>query len=284
LTIKRKAAKLKTMNELQKTYLDLINQTVDYLRDAPAPPVKKEIQPATKKQSSPSSTTTMKVEVKKHEDAKVKIEEKQEKKTLKNTKPAATVQAPKLEKAAVDEPSKPKTAAPITLTTLTEPLTLSSSDSFLSFMQRNFPHNRLHKKPHEDRHAKQVRFGWRVRQQMTSVPIIYDESLAGYRTLLENIAKAISLLFTSSSILNVQSLPAASPWQMLEQSSDIKLIIAPDTLLSKYPPENLTENIAGSSKIGPHELLELPDLSLYQKDPLLKRSLWDLLCQKLQKP
>lgn len=269
------------MNELQKTYLDLINQTVDHLRDAPVLPVKKRGKPAAKKQEV--SSTTMQVKAKKQEDPKIKIEEKQENKTLEDANPAAKTQTPKLEKVAIEEAPKPKSTAPIKLTALTEPLTLSSSDSFLSFMQRNFPHNRLHKMPHEDRHAKQVRFGWRVRQQMTSVPIIYDESLAGYRMLLENIAKAISLLFTSSSTLNVQSLPAASPWQMLEQSSDIKLIIAPDTLLSKYPPENLTENIAGSSKIGPHELLELPDLSLYQKDPLLKRSLWDLLCQKLQK-
>jgi hypothetical protein len=67
-------------------------------------------------------------------------------------------------------------------------------------------------------------------------------------------------------------------------SSELKLVIICDhTLwqlqnLRHFYKETPAQNYR---QLGDKHLLMLPDLSLYLKDPLLKRSLWKALCQTI---
>ena len=262
---------------LKEAYLTLIDETLNFLRshDAPLKPCKKK--PEAKKQPCEAKKLQPKCVEKKGEKPAVptldtkKVEEKRVA-TLQIKPDKKPVAKKKLVEPAVIKLTKPALNAAI-----------SSNQGFISFMKKDFPSVRLHQNPQSDIRAKAMRFAWKDKKNLSAVPLLYDNALTPYKPLLENIAKAISLIFMPSRLLDVSSMHTHDTWQMLLENGDIKLVVAPDSLLSRYPLlKELTSEPENASLLGPHPLLHLPDLSLYQKDPLLKRSLWETLCQKLQ--
>ena len=99
---------------------------------------------------------------------------------------------------------------------------------------------------------------------------------------MQNIAKAIDLCFGTCRLIEIED---GKKWDLFLQSPQLKLIIAPDHLIFEtkellpFYRENPQEK---SRHLGEIPLLLLPDLSLYFKDPYLKRSLWNVICQNLQ--
>ncbi|PCI77899.1 hypothetical protein COB21_02255 [Candidatus Aerophobetes bacterium] len=274
------------MNPLEQRYIDLVDQTLNFLRgenNTTKTPTVSPIPQTFPKKAAVSVSAPVSAPV--STPAKKALPPAPQVEPKPKTKPEAqpilkeTVKPAPIQPAAAPQPVSP---SPIKLMPQTEPPTLSSSDSFLTFMQRNFPHNRLHRKPQEDQQAKSIRFGWQDRKQLSEVVLLYDNSLLVYKPFLENIARAISLIFKPSSLVNINSLQSGNVWQTLTENEQIQLILAPDSLLSANQPPLLSDS-SGASLLGTHPLLELPDLSLYQKDPLLKRSLWEMICQKLRK-
>lgn len=257
-------------DHLRKQYLNLIDDTLEFLRGKNSPiltlsppltPIKKVVTP---KPATPDTNETKKIESVADTPSPVKKE----------------VVPPKPQPTPTSVP-KPK---PIALTTPTQKSAPIAHNSFISFMKHDCPSVRLHENPQADNRAKAIRFAWKDKQNLSSVPLLYDESLLPFKTLLENIAKAISLIFTPARLLDVSAMHSNNSWETLLKAPDIKLVIAPDLLLGKYQTlSSLTQDNGTNSTLSSHPLLHLPDLSLYQKDPLLKRSLWDTLCQKLHK-
>lgn len=259
---------------IKKHYLTLIDETLNSLRGKPSKltptPIELVPQPAPiKKPVTPTPTVEKKVE----KPVETRIEPRVEAlPKAKPTPPPVPAEKPKL---------TPK-AKPIALSQSTKEVAPQNMSPFLSFMQRSFPHTRLHTQPLQDKRAQAVRLAYQDRQNLSSVPLLYDASLLPFRPLLENIAKAISLVFTPSRLLDITSMHSSDSWQTLLEAENVTLTLVPDSILASYPKlASLVDEAGAHALLGPHPLLHLPDLSLYQKDPLLKRSLWETLCQKL---
>ena len=254
---------------IKKHYLTLIDETLNFLRGKP-----------TKLKPTPIKLTPQPEPLKKPEPTPPKIEKKVEK--LVDRKVEVAPKAAPTPPPPAEKPKPAPKTKPIELSSNKKEIAPQNMTPFLSFMQRTFPHTRLHTQPLQDKRALAVRLAYQDRQNLSSVPLLYDASLLPFRPLLENIAKSISLVFTPSRLLDVTSMHSSDSWQTLLQADKVTLILVPDSILASYPKlASLVDEAGAHALLGPHPLLHLPDLSLYQKDPLLKRSLWETLCQKL---
>lgn len=137
----------------------------------------------------------------------------------------------------------------------------------------------LHDTPPSDEKAKRIKFAWKEKAETPEIPIFFQGN--AYRPFLENLAKAISLTFAPCRLIELQ----AKKWDLFLESPQLKLILCPDHLLfsSKDLLPFYRENPGQKTRfLGNIPLLLLPDLSLYFKDPYLKRSLWNVICQTLK--
>ncbi len=134
----------------------------------------------------------------------------------------------------------------------------------------------------KDTIAKKVRFAYKDKKHIPEIPILHFGSV--HAKFLHNLAHAIGTKFGSSRVLNCSAIEEKEKWDVLKEARDVKLFILPDFVLAKYPmlQEGFLENGTSRLLFG-KPLLLLPDLSLYMKDPELKRSLWNILCTLLQK-
>ncbi|MCB1110983.1 MAG: hypothetical protein KDK64_08370 [Chlamydiia bacterium] len=139
----------------------------------------------------------------------------------------------------------------------------------------------LHESIPSDHHAKRIKEAWKEKRDTPAIPILYQGQK--YRSFVMNIAKAIDLLYGSCRIVEIEP---QKKWDLFLESENLKLIIAPDSLLfqSKELLPFYQENPQQKTrKLGKVPLLLLPDLSLYFKDPYLKRALWNVIKNALTK-
>jgi hypothetical protein len=133
----------------------------------------------------------------------------------------------------------------------------------------------LHQTPPSDHRAKRIKEAWREKRDTPDIPILFQGQ--HYRSFINNIAKAIDTLYGSCRVVEIEP---QKKWDLFLESENLKLIIAPDSLifatkeLLPFYQENPKEK---SRKLGNVPLLLLPDISLYFKDPYLKRALWNVI-------
>ena len=138
----------------------------------------------------------------------------------------------------------------------------------------------LHDKPPSDARVKRIKEAWKEKRDTPTITILFQGR--AYRPFVMNIAKAIDITFATCRIVEVET---GKKWDLFLDSPNLKFIIAPDHLifstkeLLSFYKENPQEKVRYLGKIP---LLLLPDLSLYYKDPYLKRSLWNVITQNLQ--
>lgn len=140
----------------------------------------------------------------------------------------------------------------------------------------------LHETPLPDEKAKRVKNAWNEKSLVPEIPILFQGSY--YRSFLENLAKAISLTFAPSRVIEMTSFEQEKKWDLFLESPKLKFILCPDHLIfsSKELLPFYKENPGQKTRfLASIPLLLLPDLALYYKDPYLKRSLWNVLCQTL---
>ncbi|WP_420422341.1 hypothetical protein [Simkania sp.] len=140
----------------------------------------------------------------------------------------------------------------------------------------------LHDTPLPDEKAKRVKNAWNEKSLVPEIPILFQGT--HYRFFLENLAKAISLTFAPSRVIEMTSFEQEKKWDLFLESPKLKFILCPDHLIfsSKELLPFYKENPGQKTRfLGNIPLLLLPDLALYYKDPYLKRSLWNVLCQTL---
>lgn len=131
--------------------------------------------------------------------------------------------------------------------------------------------------------AKKIAERWKTKNQSAPISILLFQEPAEQRALLEQIAKAIDVCFGPAKIVNAETIEKEKQWEAFLSVSDLKMVIVCDyTLwqlngLMQFYKETPAQ---GTRMLGNIPLFLLPDLSLYLKDPLLKRSLWKALCQK----
>ena len=106
---------------------------------------------------------------------------------------------------------------------------------------------------------------------------------AEQRIFLEQIAKALDIYFGPAKIVQAEGIEKEKQWGAFLSVADLKMVVVCDytlwqlNALLQFYKETQAQ---GSRLLGTVPVFLLPDLSLYLKDPLLKRSLWRAFCQK----
>lgn len=135
-----------------------------------------------------------------------------------------------------------------------------------------------------DEIAKKIAARWKTKNQTAPISILSYQEPPAQKALLEQLAKAIDVVFGPARLVQAESIEKDKQWEAFLSVPDLKWVIACDYSLWQLGGlmHFYKENPAQATReLGKVPLFLLPDLSLYLKDPLLKRSLWKALCQKL---
>jgi hypothetical protein len=183
--------------------------------------------------------------------------------------------------APVPEPSPP-TVWRQEPTAAVEPMIDASS--FKSLFAKIAPGVPIVEEIPNDAIAKKIGGRWKTRNQTAPLSILHFTEPPEQKMLLEGIAMALDVYFGPARLIAAESIEKEKQWEAFLAVPDLKMIFACDyTLwqlrdLMRFYKETPA---AGTRTLGKVPLFLLPDMSLYLKDPLLKRSLWKALCMKL---
>ncbi len=129
-------------------------------------------------------------------------------------------------------------------------------------------------KPPDDAFARSVSERWKTRNQVAPITVLTFKDTE--RPLLEAIAKALDVLHGPAKLIEAEGLE----WETFLSTEGLKWVLITDAALYQLP--QLRALYKESPKmLGKVPLFLFPDLSLYAKDPLLKKSLWKALQQAL---
>jgi hypothetical protein len=232
------------------TYIQLIDQTILYLQNL----LPKKEAPLTLEKPIPPSPFPPPI------------------KPLKNPEPTSPLPPP---------PVKKEAASPISLHPPLPPSSSGSSriEKILKGIDPTLP---LYSCPPSDEKAKRIKGSWKEKSLIPEIPILFHGPY--FRPFLHNLAKAISLYFSPSKVVDLTLFEKEKKWEIFLASPQLKFILCPDALLfsSSQLLTFYRENPGQQTRfLGDIPLLLLPDLSFYYKDPYLKRSLWNVICQAL---
>ncbi len=128
--------------------------------------------------------------------------------------------------------------------------------------------------------AKKISERWKTKNKSAPISVIVFQEPPEQRAFLEQIARALDVFFGTAKIVSAEEIESQNQWDSFLSSPDLKLIISCDYTLWQLSNLMLFYKETPAKKerlLGNVSLFLLPDLSLYLKDPLLKRSLWKAL-------
>jgi hypothetical protein len=134
--------------------------------------------------------------------------------------------------------------------------------------------------PLNDKIAKEVLNKHKYKDQISPILILaYTEDEKSFK-FLQKLSTAISIYFQDCKIIKAYDIEKKDSWNSILDKSLIKFIITSDYAI--YEMKNLKkyyfENIEKKEKyLNEIPLLLLPDISLYLKEPMLKKSLFNML-------
>ena len=136
----------------------------------------------------------------------------------------------------------------------------------------------------DDKTAKQIANRWKTKNQSAPISILSSGELPQHKALLEEIAVALNVYFGEARLIVGDPIEKEKEWKTFLSVGSLKLIVICDSTL--WQLHNLRQfyketPATGVRTLGDVPIFLLPDLSLYMKDPLLKRSLWKALCSRL---
>ncbi len=132
--------------------------------------------------------------------------------------------------------------------------------------------------------AKKISNRWKTKNQTAPITVLCYQEIPEQKALLEQITKALDVTFGPARLAIAEPIEKEKQWEAFLSVPELKLIVCCDyTLwqlqgLMHYYKEVPAQGIR---TLKDKPIFLLPDLSLYLKDPLLKRSLWKGLCQTL---
>lgn len=136
----------------------------------------------------------------------------------------------------------------------------------------------------DDELAKKIASRWKTKNAAAEISILSYHEPPAQKALLEQIAKAINILLKPAQIVLAEPIEKEKQWEAFLAVPHLKWTIACDYTLWQLGGlmQHYRENPSQKARhLGQIPVFLLPDLSLYLKDPLLKRSLWKALCQTL---
>lgn len=137
----------------------------------------------------------------------------------------------------------------------------------------------------DDHLAKKVAQRWKYEKQAAEISILTTTQSKKEKAFLSNLAIALSRQWAPARVIDSTQLEKADEWEAFLSAAQLQIILANDhelwrmKKLMQYYKENPSTRKA---YLGKTPLFMLPDLSLYFKDPQLKRSLWKALCQRIE--
>jgi hypothetical protein len=135
-----------------------------------------------------------------------------------------------------------------------------------------------------DAKAQQIAQRWKTKNQSAPISLLCLHELPLHQKFLTNLATALDVVFGPARLINAEGIEKEKQWETFLSVSELKLVIICDYALWQMP------NLLQFYREVPNQtqrfllnkpLMLLPDLTLYLKDPQLKRSLWKALCQKI---
>jgi len=132
--------------------------------------------------------------------------------------------------------------------------------------------------------AKKIATRWKTHNQIAPITLLHYQELPEQTTFLEQLAKAVDVYFGPARLVNAERVEKENQWDAFLSVNDLKVVIACDHTLWQLPNlRNMYREIPTQEKrlLKEKPLFLLPDLALYLKDPMLKRSLWKALCSFL---
>jgi hypothetical protein len=158
-----------------------------------------------------------------------------------------------------------------------------STTLFHSILAKVAPNLAIIDKIPDDKTAKQIASRWKTLNQSAPISILTSGELPEHRALLEEIGIALDVYFGPAKLIEADSIEKEKQWKTFLSSEGLKLIVICDSTLWQLSTlrQFYTETpAAGTRELSGVPIFLLPDLSLYLKDPALKRSLWKALCSK----
>lgn len=153
-----------------------------------------------------------------------------------------------------------------------------------ALFQKAFPHIAVINEIPNDTTAKKIATRWKTKNQIAPISILHFSEPPPQKKLLVEIVKAIDIYFGPAKLIDAEAIEKEKQWETFLASGDLKLVISCDytlwqlTDLMRFYKEIPSQQ---TRTLGNVPLFLLPDLSLYLKDPLLKRSLWKSLCTRI---
>ncbi len=150
--------------------------------------------------------------------------------------------------------------------------------------QRFFPQVAVLDLIPNDALAKRMAYRWKTKNQVAPISILFLSEPPKQKELLSEIVRAIDVYFGPARFVNAEAIEKENQWETFLGSPELKWVIVCDytlwqlSSLMRHYKEMPSQQLRF---LGTTPLFLLPDLSLYLKDPLLKRSLWKSLCLKL---
>jgi len=200
---------------------------------------------------------------------------------------AAKINLPTLKKKDEEEPFslkiEPKPpSTPVAFTP--NKISRFNSASMHSLFAKIAPEIPLFKEIPSDAFAKRNANRWKTRNQTAPISVLFLSEPEKQRAFLKELSIALDVYFDPSHLIQAEQIEKENQWEAFLSADKLKMVFAVDSTLwqlsrlMQHYKENPTTGMRSLKKIP---LFLLPDLSLYLKDPLLKRSLWKAICQKL---
>lgn len=127
--------------------------------------------------------------------------------------------------------------------------------------------------------AQKIATRWKTKNLSAPITLLSNQEIPEQKALLEQIRIALEVHFAPTKLVIAEPIEHSQQWETFLSVPELKLVIVCDYTLWQMPNLLKFYKETPTRRIGDKELFLLPDLSLYLKDPLLKRSLWKALCQ-----
>ncbi|KPK32150.1 MAG: hypothetical protein AMS24_04860 [Chlamydiae bacterium SM23_39] len=139
--------------------------------------------------------------------------------------------------------------------------------------------------PLPDQEAQEISQNWKIKKIGKEISILYFKESPQGKLFLKNLAMALQLYFFPTKLISSNELEKENKWTSFLKEHNLKLIIASDYSLWQLP--NLIKHFREIPAKKEYFLARtpffmLPDISIYLKEPLLKKSLWHAICKKIK--
>lgn len=172
---------------------------------------------------------------------------------------------------------------PIPKTTPPSSTTFSPAPSFLKeLFRKSVPHIPILDAPPDDTRAKNLKNAWKALSQASPISILLLGEPKEHQELLQAIGETLDVYFQGAKTVQAQPLEEKNQWNSFLDSPSLRWILMCDASLRQLPNLRAFYREIPSQQaryVKQIPLFLLPDLSLYLKDPALKKSLWMHLYQ-----